>query len=86
MTTEWLLLEGNARVDQNDVASLDPRGVAVLMVDFQNQFCHPNAATSGSSNRANGATAERANVYSRDAPPISARMWCTRSKCSTRPN
>lgn len=77
MTTEWLLLEGNARVDQNDVASLDPRGVAVLMVDFQNQFCHPNAATSGSSNRANGATAERANVFARRAADLGAHVVYT---------
>jgi nicotinamidase-related amidase len=65
-------------VDQNDVAALDPRRVAVLMVDFQNQFCHPNAATSGSSNVANGATAERANAFARRAAELGAHVVYSR--------
>jgi nicotinamidase-related amidase len=65
-------------VDQNDVAALDPRRVAVLMVDFQNQFCHRDAATSGSSNRANAATAELANTFARRAAGLGAHVVYTR--------
>jgi nicotinamidase-related amidase len=65
-------------VDQNDVAALDPRRVAVLMVDLQNQFCHPNAATGGSSNQANRATAERANAFAGSAAGLGAHVVYTR--------
>jgi nicotinamidase-related amidase len=48
------------------------------MVDFQNQFCHPKAATPGSSNRANRVTAERANVFARRAADLGANIVYTR--------
>jgi len=65
-------------LDQNDVAALDPHRVAVVMVDFQNQFCHPNAATADSSNRTNRVTAERANVFAQHATDLGAHVVYTR--------
>jgi nicotinamidase-related amidase len=65
-------------VDQNDVAGLEPRRVAVLMVDFQNQFCHPDAASAGSANRGNAATAARANAFARRAADLGAHVVYTR--------
>jgi hypothetical protein len=41
------LLATLAAVEQNDLAGVPPERVGVLMVDFQNQFCHPRACGTG---------------------------------------
>ena len=61
-------------MQQSDVVDLEPHRVAVLMVDFQNQFCHPGALTIGSSNHANAATAERAHLFARRAAALGAHV------------
>ena len=51
-------------VAQNDLAGLRPARVCVLMVDFQNQFCHPRASGTGPViSHHNARTARRANAF-----------------------
>jgi len=55
-------------VGQNDLTGLPPERVGVLLVDFQNQFCHPRACGSGPViNAANAAAARRANAFAAEA-------------------
>lgn len=64
---------------QNDLAGLPAGRVGVLLVDFQNQFCHPRACGSGPvTNTANAATARRANAFAAEAARLGARVIYTR--------
>jgi len=52
----------------NGLEGLAPHQVAVVLVDFQNDFCHPNACHGRTpTNTANAATAFRANDFARRA-------------------
>lgn len=52
----------------NGLTGLAPHQVAVVLVDFQNDFCHPNACHGRTpTNPANAATAIRANNFARRA-------------------
>jgi nicotinamidase-related amidase len=66
-------------VGQNDLTGLSPERVAVLLVDFQNQFCHPRACGSGPvTNSANAATALRANAFAARAAGLGLQVIYTR--------
>jgi nicotinamidase-related amidase len=53
--------------------------VAVIMVDFQNDFCSPGAWGGGPvTNTPNAQTAERANVFARHAAALGAHVVYTR--------
>jgi hypothetical protein len=55
-------------VGLNDLTGLPPQRVGVLLVDFQNQFCHPRACGPRPvTNAANAATARRANAFAAQA-------------------
>jgi nicotinamidase-related amidase len=57
---------------------LEPQQVAVLMVDFQNDFCSPDVNTVGPiTNTHNGATAHRANAFAAQAADAGARVIYT---------
>lgn len=52
----------------HDLASLAPQRVAVVLVDFQNDFCHLDACHGRTAtNTTNAATALRANAFARQA-------------------
>jgi nicotinamidase-related amidase len=54
---------------------LAPHEVAVLLVDFQNDFCHPAVANGGTlTNTANARTAAAANVFARRAAGLGAHV------------
>ncbi|MGA8116780.1 MAG: isochorismatase family cysteine hydrolase [Actinocatenispora sp.] len=58
---------------QNDVDGLPASRVAVLLVDFQNQFCHPAACGSGPVGNTNNArAAHRATEFAARAAAIGA--------------
>lgn len=58
---------------------LDPSRVAVVLVDFQNDFCHPAACAPGEpTNTHNAATAVRANEFARRAVEVGAHVVYTR--------
>ena len=64
---------------QNDLAGLSPARIGVLMVDFQNQFCHPRACGTGPvTNRHNARTARRANAFAAEAACLGAQVIYTR--------
>lgn len=66
-------------MEQNDLAGLPPERIGVLMVDFQNQFCHPRACGTGPViNRHNAATARRADAFARAAARHGAQVIYTR--------
>ena len=68
-----------ATVEQNDLSGLPPERVGVLMVDFQNQFCHPRACGTGPVvNRRNAATARRADAFARAVVRFGAQVIYTR--------
>lgn len=57
---------------------LSPDRVAVVMVDFQNDFCSPKACGAGPvTNTHNAETAQRANVFARHAADLGARVVYT---------
>lgn len=58
--------------------ALDPRRVAVLMVDFQNDFCSPDVSVGGpATNTANTAAAHRANAFAHQAAAAGAAVVYT---------
>ncbi len=58
---------------------LSPRRVAVVMVDFQNDFCSPEVFSNGPvTNTGNAETARRANAFARHAAGLGARVVYTR--------
>ena len=60
---------------QNDLTGIPPERVGVLLVDFQNQFCHPRACGPGPvTNTANAATAQRASAFAADAALLGTRV------------
>lgn len=66
-------------VAQNDLVGLPPARVGVLMVDFQNQFCHPRACRTGPViNHHNARTARRANAFAATAAALGAPVIYTR--------
>jgi nicotinamidase-related amidase len=66
-------------VGQNDLTGLVPERVGVLLVDFQNQFCHPRASSPGPvTNAANAAAARRANAFAAEAARLGAQVIYTR--------
>jgi nicotinamidase-related amidase len=66
-------------VAQNDLAGMPADRVGVLMVDFQNQFCHPRACGDGPvTNTHNAATARWANSFAAVAARSGARVIYTR--------
>jgi nicotinamidase-related amidase len=66
-------------VGQNDLAGLPVQRTGVLLVDFQNQFCHPQACGSGPvTNTRNAATARRANAFAAQAARRGAQVIYTR--------
>jgi nicotinamidase-related amidase len=66
-------------VTQNDLRDVPPARVGVLMVDFQNQFCHPRACGDGPlTNSHNAATAQRATGFARAAAELGAQVIYTR--------
>lgn len=73
------LLTTLATVEQNNLADLPPERVGVLMVDFQNQFCHPRACGAGPViNRHNAAAARRADAFAKAAAHRGAQVVYTR--------
>jgi nicotinamidase-related amidase len=66
-------------VTQNDLADVSPARVGVLMVDFQNQFCHARACGGGPvTNSHNAATARRANAFAAAGAEFGAKVIYTR--------
>jgi nicotinamidase-related amidase len=66
-------------VGQNDLAGLSPQRIGVLLVDFQNQFCHPRACGGGPvTNSGNAATALRANAFAAKAARTGVQVIYTR--------
>lgn len=64
---------------QNDLTGLPPERVGVLLVDFQNQFCHPRACGTGPvTNTANAAAAQRANAFAAEAARLGMQVIYTR--------
>lgn len=64
---------------QNDLVGIPPARVGVLMVDFQNQFCHPQACHTGPViNDHNASTARRANAFAAAAACTGAHVIYTR--------
>jgi nicotinamidase-related amidase len=64
---------------QNDLTGLPPERVGVLLVDFQNQFCHPRACGPGPvTNTANAAAARRANAFAGEAAGLGMQVIYTR--------
>ena len=60
---------------QADLDGLAPHEVAVLLVDFQNDFCHPDVAGGRvPPNTANARTAVRANAFARRAASLGAQV------------
>jgi len=54
---------------------LAPHEVAVLLIDFQNDFCHPDVADGGApTNTANARTAATANAFARRAASLGAHV------------
>lgn len=65
-------------MDPNKVDDLRPNQVAVVLVDFQNDFCHPDACrVHPPTNTANAATALRANEFARRAARLGANVIYT---------
>src|SRR4051794_23662145 len=63
---------------QADLDGLAPQEVAVLLVDFQNDFCHPDiAAGHAPTNTANAQTAARANDFARQAAALGVHVIYT---------
>jgi nicotinamidase-related amidase len=68
-----------AIVGQNDLTNVPPERVGVLMVDFQNQFCHPKVCGPGPvTNGHNADTARRANTFANAAAQLGAQVVYTR--------
>lgn len=64
---------------QDDVAAMDPRRVAVVLIDFQNDFCHPSRSpVSPPSNAGNAATASRAQSFAAAAQECGAQIVYSR--------
>src|SRR5438046_323440 len=64
-----------ARADRDNLEGLAPHQVAVVLVDFQNDFCHPDAGRGRvPTNTANAATARRANDFARRAARLGAHV------------
>lgn len=65
--------------DLEKMADLPPHQVAVVLVDFQNDFCHPDACHARPpSNTANAATALWANDFARRAAYLGAHVIYSR--------
>jgi len=59
--------------------ALAPRQVAVLMIDFQNDFCSPKVfGEAAVTNTHNAQAAERANIFAQHAADLGARVIYTR--------
>ncbi len=59
--------------------ALAPRQIAVLMIDFQNDFCSPKVFGGATvTNTHNAQAAERANIFARHAADLGARVIYTR--------
>lgn len=66
-------------VDPTGLLGLAPHQVAVVLVDFQNDFCHPAAGRGRvAANTANAATAHRANDFARRAARLGAHVIYSR--------
>jgi nicotinamidase-related amidase len=66
-------------MQQTSLADLAASQVAVVLVDFQNDFCHPNASQAQPpTNTANAATARRANRFAAKAADLGAHVVYTR--------
>jgi nicotinamidase-related amidase len=66
-------------VGQNDLAGLSPQRIGVLLVDFQNQFCHPRACGPGPvTNTGNAATARRASAFAATAAGLGMQLIYSR--------
>ena len=82
LASAGLSLQGEgtlSAVAQNDLAGIPPDRVGVLMVDFQNQFCHPRACGDGPvTNSHNAATAQRASSFAAAAARSGAKVIYTR--------
>lgn len=64
---------------QNDLAGLRAERIGLLLVDFQNQFCHPRACGPGPvTNAGNAATARRASAFAAEAAGIGMQVIYTR--------
>ncbi len=68
-----------AAMGQYDLTGLPPKRVGVLLVDFQNQFCHPRACGPGPvTNTANAAAARRANEFAAESARLGMQVIYTR--------
>ena len=66
-------------VDPEDFFGLPPARVAVVLIDFQNDFCSPDVAPGGPvSNTGNAAAAVRANRFAAAAAAAGAHVLYTR--------
>lgn len=66
-------------MQQTSLADLAASQVAVVLVDFQNDFCHPRASRARPpTNTANAATAHRANRFAAKAADLGAHVIYTR--------
>jgi nicotinamidase-related amidase len=69
---------GVARKAADGFFGLSPHRVAVVMVDFQNDFCSPEVSGGGpATNTGNAKTAQRASAFARDAADLGARVVYT---------
>ena len=64
-------------VKQTNLVGVTPEQVVVLMVDFENAFCHPESYTVNDK-VANGATARRANAFALRASQMGASVVYSR--------
>lgn len=65
--------------DPSDFFQLPPRRVAVVLIDFQNDFCNPDVAAGGPvANTRNAAAAARANSFAAAAAGLGAHVLYTR--------
>jgi nicotinamidase-related amidase len=66
-------------MQQHELSDLAPAQVAVVLVDFQNDFCHPAASQAQPpANTTNAATAHRANQFAAKAAAAGAHVIYTR--------
>ena len=64
-------------IKQTNLIGLTPQQVVVLMIDFQNAFCHPDGHTANDKVK-NEATARRANAFALQASRLGASVVYSR--------
>lgn len=68
---------GTVEAHAGDLLSLPLDKIAVVLVDFQNDFCSPEVGTGSPTNTRNGAAARRANRFAAEATALGAHVIYT---------